>query len=518
MVMERSAQIPLHEKPIYKWLVTTGVIMGTFIYAMDVAIVNVALPHIMANFGMNLDKGQWVATAYMLTMAIMMPSTGWLGAKLGHRTLYAVSLAVFTTSSILCGLSWSGNSIIVFRAIQGLGGGAILPIAMVIFYDVFPEEQRGLAMGIFALGSIMGPALGPVVGGYLTDEINWRLIFFINVPFGVTGLLMTLLIMKETRPPVSRRLDIPGLIFLSLSLGSLLILLSKGHQESWLRSDYIRNLFIIFAGSLAAFIVTEIKTKQPFVEIQLFKNFMYSNATILSAVLGIGYYGSAYIVPIYLQKILPYTAFRAGIIMLPGALLFGAFLFTTGVLTGKVSPRLMVITGILVFSTGIYWLSYVSLQTTESTIVWMLNLRGIGLGLIFTPLMTLALFSLPVEQVSMGSGLFNVTRYIGGMFGIAVISTLVERRELIHVATYSEHQTYSSLATSTFLHHGEALFRSMGDTIGTAGLKSLALLNKMVVAERLLAAFSDVYLILGLISLSCIIPALMLRAKKVAAD
>ncbi len=515
--MEQPAEIPLHEKPIYKWLVTIALIIGTFIYAMDMAIVNIALPHIMADFGMNLDKAQWVATAYMLTMAVAMPSTAWLGAKLGHRTLYATSLAVFTFFSLMCGLSWSADSLIVFRALQGLGGGAILPIAMVIFYEVFPEKQRGLAMGIYALGSVMGPAMGPVMGGYLVEELNWRLIFFINLPFGAVGLLMTFLIMKESRPPVKRKLDFLGLIFLALCLGSLLLLLSHGQREGWWSSGYIRNLFIIFLGSLVAFIITELKVREPFVELRLFKNFMYSNATILSVILGIGYCGSLYIVPIYLQRMLPYTAFEAGVIMLPGTLLFGAFLFLTGVLTGKVSGRALVVTGIMVFSVGIYWLSDISFQTRESVIVWMLNLRGIGLGLIFTPLMVLAIFSLPMEQVSMGSGLFNVMRYLGGMFGIAIISTLVERRELFHRAMYVEHQTYESPGTSVFLYNTRGLFQGLGDMGELARLKSLALLNRMVGTEALLSAFSDVYLVLGILSLACIVPAMMLKAKQQAA-
>lgn len=512
--MANPPQMPLHLRPIYKWLVTVAVIMGTFIYAMDAAIVNVALPHIMANFGMNLDKAQWVATAYMLTMAVAMPSTGWLAAKLGHRTLYASSLATFTIFSLMCGLAWSADSLIAFRALQGLGGGAILPIAMVIFYEVFPEEQRGLAMGIYALGSVMGPATGPVLGGYLVEEINWRLIFFINLPIGAAGLLMTLLVMKETRPPVTRKLDVLGLIFLVLCLGSLLIVLSQGQREGWWSSDYIRNLFIIFIGSLIAFVVAEFKVKQPFVELRLFTNFMYSNATVLSTILGISYYGSLYIVPIYLQRMLPYTALEAGVIMLPGTLLFGAFLFLTGAFTGKLSPRGLVVAGILVFSAGIYWLSDISFQTKQSTIVWMLNLRGAGLGLIFTPLMVLAIFSLPKEQVSMGSGLFNVMRYLGGMFGIAIISTLVERRELLYKAVYLEYQTDEAMGTSLFLHYSRGLFEGLGDVASIARLKSLALLDTMVGTEALLSAFSDVYLLMGILSLACIIPALMLKAKK----
>ena len=505
---------PLHERPVYKWLVTVCVMIGTLIYAMQAEVVNVALPSIMASFGVNLDTAKWVVTAYMLGLAILMPSTGWLGDRLGHRTLYALSVGLFTLASGLCGLAWSMNFLIFARVVQGMAGGALLPIAMVLFYETFPEEQRGLAMGIYALGSVLGPAFGPVFGGYCIDELNWRLIFYLNIPFGLASFVMAVTILKETPRTKGKHFDLYGFALMTLCLSTLLIALSQGQRLSWFQSAYIRNLLITFTFSLVAFLFVELKVRHPFVDLRLYRNTVYSSATAVSAILGIAFYGSSFIVPIFLQKLLPYSPFRAGVVMMPGALMFATFLMIAGMLVNRVPARIFITLGLGLLSAALFWLSDIVMETSQGTIVVMLILRGIGLGFIFTPLINAALACLPMKDIAMGSGLFNVMRYIFGMFGIAVIETMIERREIIHKAIMAEGQRFGIRGTETFLSHFEDFFSYVGNVDALAQVKSLALLDRLVRAEALLGAYSDCFLILAVLMIITILPALFIRTRK----
>ena len=485
-------------------------VLGTFTYAMDQTIVSIAIPQLMASFSANLEKIQWITTAYMLGMAVLMPSTGWLGARLGHRTLFVASTLLFTFASALCGMAWSANSMIVFRALQGAGGGAMMPIAMVIFFEIFPEEQRGMAMGIFAFSSVMGPAFGPVIGGYFIDELSWRLIFYINLPLCLISAVGTWVVLKETPRKKGGKFDTLGLVTMTIFLTSLLVILAKGQQKGW-HSNYIITMMAVFAISIALFFFVELRNKTPFVDIRVFKNSIFTMAAALSFVVGVGYYGTYFIVPVFLQSILGYTAIQAGFIQLPGVLVFGVTLFMSGAMSNKASPRFLVLMGLAVMASGLYWLSYINLQTSTGMINVMLIVRGAGIGLLMTPLLMSALGTLPPEQMSMGSGVFNIIRYLGGAIGIASMDTIIERSELTYFARYSEHQLHDSYATDTFIHSVKGLFMQLGDPAILAQQKSLEMLRMMMSREALLSAFSDVYLIVGLLIMATIIPAIFLR-------
>lgn len=502
--------IPYHLRPNYKWTVSALMVAGTFAYAMDQTIVSIAIPQLMASFSANLEKIQWITTAYMLGMAVLMPSTGWLGERLGHRTLFVGSVLLFTLASVLCGLAWSANSMIVFRALQGAGGGAMMPIAMVIFFEIFPPEQRGLAMGIFAFSSVLGPAFGPVIGGFFIEELSWRLIFYINIPLGIISAVGTWIVLKETPRKKGGKFDALGLATMTAFLTSLLIALTKGQEKGW-HSDYILTLLLIFVISLSLFFFVERRHKNPFVDIRVFKHSLFTMASALSFIVGVGYYGTYFIVPVFLQNILGYTAIQAGLIQLPGVLMFGFFLFVSGALGNRVSARLLVVVGLAIVSSGLYWLSHINLQTSTAMINFMLMVRGVGLGLALTPLLTSALGTLPPQQMSMGSGVFNIIRYLGGAFGIASMGTVIERRELTYLARYSEHQLPDSFGTGTFLTAVKGLFLYLGDPTLLAQQKSLALLSAMMNREALLSAFSDVYLMVGLLIMVTVIPAFFLR-------
>ncbi len=486
-------------------------VLGGFIYAMDQTIVSIAIPQLMAAFSANLEKIQWVTTAYMLGMSVLMPSTGWLGERLGHRTLFVGSTLLFTLASLLCGMAWNVDSLIIFRALQGAGGGTLMTIAMVIAFEIFPEEQRGLAMGVFAFAAVLGPAFGPVIGGYFVEDLSWRLIFYLNIPLGLISAIGAWVVMKETPRKRGGKFDALGLVTMTIFLTALLITMAKGQQKGW-RSDYIVSFLVIFIVSFAIFLLVELTRKNPFVDIRVFKHSIFTMASALSFIVGVGYYGTYFIVPIFLQNILGYNAIQAGFIQLPGVFLFGLFLLVSGVLNDRTSTRLLVLVGLVIFAVGLYWLSYINLQTSTAMINLMLIIRGVGLGLLMTPLLTSALGALPPHQLTVGSGVFNIIRYLGGAFGIASMDTIIERRELTYLARYSEHQLYDSYATGRFISMVRGLFQHLGDPALLAQQKSLAVLKALINREAMLSAFSDVYLIVGILIMITVIPAFFLRS------
>ena len=304
------------KSPFYKWLVVIAVMSGAFMVVLDTTVVNVALPKIMAGFGVNIDKIQWVITAYMVAMAIMMPSVGWFSSRIGNKALFIGSLVLFTASSVFCGAAWNVDALIVFRIFQGVGAGALMPIAMVIIFEAFPPEERGLAMGVYGIGATFGPAIGPTLGGYLTEHFSWHLIFYINVPIGLVGIFLAAIILQTGRLQRELNFDILGFLTMAVFLGCLLTALSQGQKEGW-TSFYILTLFAIAAIGLVSFLWAEHHVQQPFIDLSVYRTFAYSMATLVFIIQGFGLYGSTFLIPLFFESMLDYTALQAGFLMLP---------------------------------------------------------------------------------------------------------------------------------------------------------------------------------------------------------
>ncbi len=342
------------DRPTYKWWVTWTIMVGSFLFALDTTIVNIAIPKIMVSIGADLNEIQWVLIIYMIGMAVVMPASGWLSDLFGHKWLYIGSLTVFTISSVLCGMAWSPTSLIVFRGLQGLGAGAIAPTAMAVIFHVFPPEQRGLGMGIYSLGWTFGPLLGPTLGGYLTDTLSWRAIFYLNLPLGIIGVVMAVMIMvgdlSHRRP---RRLDLFGLVTMTAGIVTLLVALSQGNQEGW-SSPYIVWLFIIASVSLGLFVVIELGARDPLINLRLYRNTTYAMASIAGLLLGFGMFGFHLLLPLFMQDFLDYTALQAAFLMLPGVLVSGVLSPMSGKWCDQYNPRLFLVLGFLISAAATY--------------------------------------------------------------------------------------------------------------------------------------------------------------------
>ncbi len=502
----------LDKKPFYKWLVVIAVMSGAFMVVLDTTVVNVALPKIMAAFGVNVDKIEWVITAYMIAMAILMPSVGWLSAKIGNKALFMVSLIAFTTASVFCGAAWNVDALIVFRVVQGIGAGALMPIAMVIIFEAFPPEERGLAMGVYGIGATFGPAIGPTLGGYLTDHFSWHLIFYINIPIGLVGIFLAAMILQPGIHKKELNFDILGFLTMAIFLGTLLTALSQGQREGW-TSFYILTLLTIAFFALVTFVWAENTTSEPFIDLSVYKTFPHTMATLVFIVQGFGLYGSTFLIPLYFESMLDYTALQAGLLMLPMALVVAVILPIAGRMSDRMDGRIPITLGVLFSALSLYWLSFVDLRTSSTTAYLMLMVRGLGIGFIFPPLMNLALKCLPPEKTAVGSGLMNVSRQIGGAFGVAIVGVLLERREVFHHSFFAQAQNLSSFATKSFLAHFQALFQHLGSVEQTAYQKALALLHLIVKKEAMVASFDDCFFIAGMIFLLAMIPTLLLHVN-----
>jgi DHA2 family multidrug resistance protein len=485
------------ERPSYKWWVTWTIMLGSFLFALDTTIVNIAVPKIMTSISADLNQIQWVLIIYMIGMAVVMPTVGWLSDLVGHKWLYAGSLALFTISSALCGMAWSPYSLIFFRFIQGLGAGAIAPTAMAIIFQVFPPQQRGLAMGIYSLGWTFGPILGPTLGGYLTDTISWRAIFYINIPLGIVGVALAATIMAaDLSGRRARRLDLLGLVTMAVGVVTLLLALSQGNREGW-NSQYILWLFVIAGVSLTLFLLIELCVREPLVDLRLYRNSTYGMATVVGVLLGFSMFGSNLLVPLFLEDFLEYTALQAAVLMLPGVVLTGAFSPLVGKLCDQLNPRLFLVLGFLMAAASGYWFALMGFQTEEMALVWALIVRA-GLGFVFPPLVMLGLRTLPREQISAASGLLNITRQIAGMGGIALAGVLLERWHYVHHLMGAEHLASSDAGLAQVQHMLEGMLQHGGDVGGQLQIKVDAALSHYLSQESLVVAFQDCQIVFAL--------------------
>lgn len=487
------------DRPSYKWWVAATVMLGSFFVVVSGTTVNVALPQMMTAFGMNLDEVQWVITAYMIAGAVIIPTVGWLGNRLGNRNLFLASLVVFIASSVLCGLAWSGGTLIFFRIVQGVGGGPIMPMAMVLLNDAFPQRERGLAMGLFGLSAAFGPAVGPALGGYLTDYVNWRAVFYLNLVPGVVCMVLVAAVIQNTQESQRRSLDLPGLLTLAVFLVSLLIALSQGHREGW-DSPYIQQLFVVTGVSFAAFLVIELWRQEPLVELRLYTNMGFSIVSLVILINAMNFWGTGLMQTILLQQAMDYTPAQAGFMVLPAALVMAFTTLGAGRLADILDRRILVLFGLGLFALSSYWFSYVTLDTSMHVIIWMIVGRYFSIAFIFTPMNAATLMTLPPDKVRMGSGLINVVQQgLGGTTGIAIMTTFLERRVTYHASLLDQQQALSPLSWSEVLSPAREFMVRAGEVGATAGLQSLGLLRRHLIQEATITAYQDTFLLMMLL-------------------
>jgi len=492
--------------------------IATFMAVLDATIVNVALSTFMSTFGVSVDKVEWVLTAYLLVFAVMLPSSGWLADHLGYKLVFISGLFLFTLGSFLCSLSWSLNALIVFRVLQGTGAGILQPVGMAIVTQEFPPEKRGIALGFWTIAASASVSLGPTLGGYLIDHFSWHTIFDVNVPIGIFGLMVLLVVLRERRSETTRSFDLLGFLSLSAFLTALLLALANGNSAwntgGW-TSDYILTCFAISAIGLVVFLITELSVEHPLIELNLFKNFDFAVSNVVVFMFGLGMFGSTFLLPIYLQNSLGYTPFQAGLVFLPLGFLQGSMAPLAGIFSDRYNPKIPLILGLVLMAYTFYQFGFLSYLSENRDIMMPLYLRGVAMGILFPPLLTISISEIPNHRMAQASGLMNVIRQIGGSFGVAVFGTVLTRRTLFHSAAYGQQINPASESFKQVMMKLQYFaLEKTGGTAADAAAKAKVQLGSFVANQGFISAVDDVFLIAGAVILLTTIPVFFLRTHR----
>ncbi|HWZ43523.1 MAG TPA: DHA2 family efflux MFS transporter permease subunit [Candidatus Saccharimonadales bacterium] len=496
------------------WVIAIAVMLGTFMEVLDTTVVNVSLKQIAGNLSASTDEATWVLTSYLVANAIVLPLTGWLANHFGRRRILLLSVGGFTLFSVLCGLAPNLPSLIVFRVLQGATGGGLQPLSQAIMLEAFPAEKRGKAMAFWALGIVVAPMLGPVLGGWITDSYSWRWLFYINVPVGIAAAVMASLFIFD--PPYIRRsekrVDYWGIGLLALGIGALQIMLDKGQEEDWLSSHFIVMLAALTGVGLIGFIVREWKAENPVVNLRVFQNRTYSTGVFLMTVLGFILYASTVLLPVWLQTLMGYSALEAGMALLPRGL--GSFLFMpiVGILMSKVEPRKLLAVGMATSAFSLFLLSRLNMNAGYWEIFWPQLLQGTSMGLLFVPLTTITNGPIPKHEMGNATSLFNLMRNIGASIGIASVTTLVARN-------VQKHSNDMSGRVTAFDPAGRAVFESIrnglvakGADIATATKQAYAALFGLVQQQAAMLSYIDAFFLLAMMFVA-VLPLVLIMKK-----
>ncbi len=486
-------------RQVNPWIVAVAVMLGTFMEVLDTTVVNVSLPHIAGNLSATVDQATWVLTSYLVANAIILPMTGWLANHFGRKRILLLSVAGFTTASFLCGLAPNLPALIFFRILQGATGGGLQPLSQAILLESFPPSQRGKAMAFWGLGIVVAPMLGPVLGGWITDSYSWRWVFYINLPVGIAATVMSLLFVWD--PPYIQRshgaIDYWGIGMLSVGMASLQIMLDKGQDEDWFSSDLIRTLCFFAVVGLGAFLIRELRTRHPVVDLRVFKIRTYATGVFMMTVLGFVLYGSTVLIPIWLQTLMGYPSLDAGLAMLPRGL--GSFLMmpVVGVLMSKVEPRKLLAAGVILAAISLFQLSHLSLNAGYWDIFWPQILQGLSMGLLFVPLTTITNDPIPKERMGNATSLFNVMRNIGASVGISSVTTIVARHSQAHTNILGANVNRYNPAAVQVFNAARSGFMAKGMDVMTATRAAYAAVFGMVERQAAMLSFTEGFRILG---------------------
>ncbi len=492
--------------------------VGTFMVILDSNIVNVALPKIMAAFGITIDTAEWILNGYLISFAVLLPASGWFADRFGYKKIFALSLVIFTIGSFLCAISWDEKALIFFRVFQGIGGGMLMPVGMAAVLHEFPYEQRGTALGFWAVAAAGSTSFGPVIGGYLVDRFSWNSIFFINVPIGILGVIATWAILREYKAEKSHKFDLLGFVSMTAFLTTLLLALADGNADwntgGW-TSTFIVTNFVIAGVSLVVFLVNELTSKHPMIELKLFKSFNFAMSNLVFFIFGLSVFGSIFLLPLYLQVSLGYTAFQAGMIFLPMGIIQGLLGPLAGVMTDKMNPKIIAIAGIVLLAWSWYLNAFLSLFSMPAEIEISIYLRGLGMALIFTPLSTIALTDIGKRDMAQASGMLNVIRQVGRSFGVAIIGTLLTERTLFHAAIDGQSVNQYSPAFQNVLSHLKYFATQvMSASSGIEMQRGKALILSSVSRQAVVQATDDAFLFAFAVMIFCIVPILFLRTRR----
>ncbi len=480
--------------------------LATFMEVLDTTVVNVSIPHIAGNLASTNEEGTWVVTSYLVSNAIVLPISGWLANHMGRKRLLLTCVAGFTLTSLCCGLATSLPQLIIFRVLQGLTGGGLQPLAQAILLETFPKERHGHAMAAFGIGILLAPILGPTLGGWITDNYSWRWIFYLNLPVGVLSLFLMSRFVFD--PHYVKRgagkVDLWGIGFLALGIGSLQVLLDTGQRKDWFSSNYIRVFAALCVFGVCALIIRELVTDHPVVDLRVLKNRSFAAGVFLISFLGFVLYASLVLLPLYLQTLMGYPAYNSGLALSPRGI--GALLFTplAGHLTTKIDPRRILVVGLVLGSVTMFQLSGLNLYAGFWDIFWAQVLQGIALSFLFIPLMSLSMSRIQPERMGNATSIFNLMRNIGGSVGIAIMTTFLARRSQVHQNQLVSNVTPGSLAAARFLRGMQANFYAHGADAVTASRKSLAAIYGLVQQHAAMLAFVEAFWLMAVVFLGMI--------------
>ncbi len=500
-------------------IITITAITAALLEIVDTTIVNVALTDMKGNLGATLTEIGWVVTAYAIGNVIVVPMTSWLSQQFGRRNYFAASIMIFTIFSFLCGNATGIWELVIFRFCQGLGGGALLVTSQTIITESYPIEKRGMAQAIYGLGVIIGPTLGPPFGGYIVDHFSWPYIFYINIPIGIVATLLTLQFVKSPKfqEKTSRRnIDFLGIILLAIAVGSLQYVLEKGHDDDWFSSSVITFLAVVAVFGIFFFIWREFTYKNPIVELRVLKNGNLRIGTILSFILGFGLYGSTFIVPLYTQSTLGWTAEDAGLLFIPSGIATACMMPIIGKLLERgIKQQYLVAAGLVIFFLYSLWAyNILTPNTPADSFWWLLMFRGFGLSMLFIPITTLALSTLHGQEIGQGAAFTGMMRQLGGSFGVAVITTFLASQSMVHRVDLISHLSVNDPAVQSrvaMMQHG---FMGKGMTPDVALKSAYQALNFSVTKQAMVLSYMDVFLYIGVIFLICVPFVLLIKEKK----
>lgn len=499
------------------WLVAIAVMTSTFMEVLDTTIVNVSLPHIAGSLSATPDEATWALTSYLVANAIVLPMTGWLANYFGRKRLLLASVIGFTAASFLCGLAPTLPLLIIFRCIQGACGGGLQPLSQAILMEVFPPQDRGKAMGFWGLGIVVAPMLGPVLGGWLTDTYSWRWVFYVNVPIGILSVFLTTIFIFD--PPYIKRqiskIDFWGMGYLAIGIACLQIMLDKGQEDDWFGSHFIVTLCVLAIIGLAAFIIRELTTEHPIVDLSVFKVRTYATGVFLMTVLGFVLYGSTVLIPLLLQTLLGYPALQAGVAMLPRGL--GSFIAmpAVGALMTKVRPRYLLVCGVFLGTFAMWRLAHLNLDVGYWNFFWALIWQGVGMGLIFIPLTTITNDPIPIEKMGNATSIFNLMRNIGASIGISMVESIQTRHAQIHTNDLTSNVTPSSLQMQSMISGMKSMMMArQGVDPATAQHMASGMVENTLRQQAAIMSYNDVFWLLAIIFLGMLPLVFLMRPPK----
>jgi len=521
-----AATITMNEAEAWRpavnpWIIALAVTLATFMEVLDTSIANVALPHIAGSLSAGQDESTWVLTSYLVSNAIVLPLSGWLSSIVGRKRFYMGCVALFTVSSFLCGFAPNLPMLIVFRILQGAGGGGLQPSEQAILADTFPPAKRGMAFAVYGIAVVMAPAIGPTLGGWITDNFSWRWIFFVNIPVGILSLTLTSRLIQD--PPYLKRrklsetkIDYIGLGLVALGLGTLQVILDKGQREDWFESNFIVILTVISAAALIFVVFWEWRHKDPIIDLHLFRNRTFATSNFLMFMLGFALLGSTLLLPLFMQTMLGYTAERSGLALMPGGFTIMVAMPIVGFLLSRYSPRWLMLFGLSMLSISLFHMTTFDLSVDFRTVTLARVYQALGLAFLFVPINTAAYSSLPRDKNNAASGLMNLARNIGGSVGISFVTTGLARRAQVHQVRLTENlsaanpqfQKILQGMSGTFLGGGSG----PGSGPGSASQHAYAMVQGNLIRQATMLAYIDNFWVLGVV-IGCLIPCVFLIKK-----